>query len=189
MAALLLLMHPAPLEQTRRRERQPPSYVETRSGEIFSPCRTIPPKRTQTLQQHNCNTTSTSMPPLLAFSCSRFGSTRQRSRILERQIEPSCQGRHMSRPAGQIDFDAERLRAYLWDFLVPVIFANPPQQQQRNDGVSTAWRSGSGYEGYDGFDIKLSKFKVRWRCKRRTFIGGCQTFNCRAGSCSHFYIC
>lgn len=64
----------------------------------------------------------------------------------------------MGSQADGVDFDVEKLRRYLWDYLVPILPANGGVAS--GDGVSATWLSGGGYEGFDGFSIKLKKFKV-----------------------------
>ena len=41
---------------------------------------------------------------------------------------------------------------------MPSMFYHDPQQPS---SISQAWQSGQGYEGYDRFQLRLSKFKVR----------------------------
>jgi hypothetical protein len=57
----------------------------------------------------------------------------------------------------ELGFDVEKLRCYLWDFLIPEL----SQQQAAPTGISRAWERGTSFEGFDRFTIRLKKFKVR----------------------------
>jgi hypothetical protein len=63
----------------------------------------------------------------------------------------------MSSSSKELEFDLEKLRCYLWDFLLPEL----SEQLAAPIGVSRAWERGASFEGFDRFTIRLKKFKVR----------------------------
>lgn len=98
------------------------------------------------------------------FFCSR--GVRRGIFVIEEQIghgtvtshhQPSC---HIAMP---VDFPLAALHRYLWDHLTEIIPATTATTRQQGQvfsspGVSNAWATGAGYEGFDNFRVELEKF-------------------------------
>lgn len=62
-----------------------------------------------------------------------------------------------------LDFSVAPLRRYLWDHLseiIPTTSGTPRdcRSPRRPAGISSAWATGVGYEGFDSFGVELKKF-------------------------------